>query len=95
MDINNCRDMCGLEKDQKVDKKTPSHGAAYSCQRCGYTYDDCECNFNLLIELCEKIEKLQLEKDKYKTALESLHFYSCSACEDNRDVMEKALRNKQ
>lgn len=42
----------------------------------------------------EQIKQLQAENEKYKGALESMHFYGCGACEDNQKVVHEALKDE-
>ena len=64
-------------------KRIPvSHGPCCTCQRCGYSHDDCRCQENALVEICECMEQLQsklaAEQEKNKWLHDALEV--CEGC---------------
>ena len=60
------RRMLDLKDGQKIDKCKPTHGPCCTCQKCGYSFDDCKCWENDKIEICEYVEATQAENAKLK-----------------------------
>ncbi len=54
----NFRKRFGVE-DMKVDRISPGHGPCCTCQTCGHDYDNCRCQENACVEMCEYVEALE------------------------------------
>ena len=59
--IENIRAFLEVSKDQKICKRTPTHGPCCTCQDCGYDFDNCQCSDNRNLEVCEYVEGLQMK----------------------------------
>ena len=62
----NIRQKFGLSSTEKVKKTKPTHGICCTCQQCGFSYDDCMCEWNNKIEVADYVEKLQAENERLK-----------------------------
>lgn len=62
--VENIRKDFNIKRGQKVNITTPTHGPCCTCQTCGYSFEDCECEINRYINLISHIEELQSKNNK-------------------------------